>query len=574
MQKLKQQYPFLFFILIALWQFPLSPFYKFSLFPDTNTMLSMGKSLAHGVVPFKDIFEQRGLYMYVIHMVGVLPQAIHWLWFIEMINFYFIYLIVVKIFQLKDTIKHPEWWSVISLIILQFATGINQGASPEEFMLLPNTYAIYVILKHKNGLQNMTNHERFWLGLGLAYIFNVKYSNIGIIGIILLFDVILNHKKIWTVLLWDAYGFILGWLPVLLYFGFNNYLIQFFNVYFLENSQSTATNDVMSFMSRYAVIIGSNILMTLTSILLFWFAMRCGLKTYTRHIRYLVYSAFFIELLCISLIMRIGSSYTLSLQWMIILIGCYGLKDLKISFTTTRWKPINLFLLTFTMGFTIGINGYHLFTGDFSNIFALRIISPLQYKTLNNENVGDIKQSKIIAKNGNGSVLSYGYITNNIYLYNKSYPTKNIRYFDQTTIPYKTQPQAADSQYKYIENAVPKWVSMNLPSVEQSQIKHYAKKQSRLKSQLVASITAYTDRAIAHKNEYQLIRIKSNGLYSVYYFPKVLFKNYVAIDISNNQDYTLNNETYTTMNILFIRKSDVHKYPDLKQHHLVDITNK
>lgn len=564
----KINYPFAFFILIALWQFPLSPLFRINMFNDINTMLTMGKALAHGAVPFKDVFEQRGLYMYVIHLVGALPNSLHLLWIIEMINFYFIYRLVIKIFRLNIRIKRPQWWALGTLIVLQFATGINLGASPEEFMLLPNTYAIYIILKHPQGLHEVTNVERFLLTLGLAVIFNIKYSNIGIIGIILVFDLIINYKKAINVLLWDAFGFIVGWLPVLIYFGYNNYLFQFFKVYFIENSQSVHVTSIQDFLIRYSTIIGLNILMTFTMIMFFWFGIRFAIKNSVTYMKYLVYLAFIVELLCVSLIMRLGASYVLSLQWLCILIGCYGLYDLKDSLTSIKWKPINIFLLTATMSFTVGSSAYLLINKQFSNAFALRIISPLQYKSLNKTNNGDVIQSEIVAHHGNGSILAFGYITNNIYLYNKSYPTKAVRYFDQTTIPYTTQPQAADSQYKYVKNAVPKWISMNLPAVTSATQAAYNRKQKSKMLSFVAAITAYNARATKHKQQYQQVRVVDKNLYTVYYFPKVLFKNYILVNVSRNYDNIMNGKMYNTMNLLFLRKSDIKHYPDLKTYHL------
>lgn len=533
-------------------------------------MLTMGKAMMHGVVPFKDIFEQRGLYMYVLHWVGILPQPSHWLWIIEMINFYLIYQLLIKIFKLQSS-KYTTWKACITLITLQFASCFNQGASPEEFMLLPNIYAIYLMLKHYDGLTTVSNRERFLLALGLAFIFNVKYSNIGIIGVFLIFDLIINRYKFISVIRIDICGFIVGWLPIIIYFGSHNYLLQFFHTYFIENAKSTSIKSFSNWTIKYLTSIAANSLYIILYIMIFGVATYFVFRHVSRSIKLLISISFIIELLCISLIMRVGLSYSLSLQMMIIILGCYGSPYLIHSFLHKRWKWYQICLLIYPITIALLLN-IVIFSSHIKNsIFAIRILPISMYHTLNQRHIGDINQSKLINKHNNGLILSYGYIPTNIYLYNKSYPTQKIRYFDQTTIPYSSQPQAANSQYQYINNQTPKWISMTIPDITVKSYSQYASYLSQkplkntIMNNIAASITATQERISHHKNQYVIGLIKKDTNYTVCYIPKTLLHHYTLISIQNNHDSSLNDDSYSTYQLLFLRKSDLKKYPDLSK---------
>ena len=46
--------------------------YPFNDWVDANAFFTMGKSMFQGVVPYKDLFEQKGLILYFIYGIGSL----------------------------------------------------------------------------------------------------------------------------------------------------------------------------------------------------------------------------------------------------------------------------------------------------------------------------------------------------------------------------------------------------------------------------------------------------------------------------------------------------------------------
>ena len=49
-----------------------SPAFYFDYSPDNNAFFSVGKAMMHGIVPYKDIFEQKGPYVYLLHGIAYL----------------------------------------------------------------------------------------------------------------------------------------------------------------------------------------------------------------------------------------------------------------------------------------------------------------------------------------------------------------------------------------------------------------------------------------------------------------------------------------------------------------------
>lgn len=49
-----------------------SPFYVFNDWVDANAFFTMGKGMMNGLIPYKDLFEQKGPILYFIYGIGYL----------------------------------------------------------------------------------------------------------------------------------------------------------------------------------------------------------------------------------------------------------------------------------------------------------------------------------------------------------------------------------------------------------------------------------------------------------------------------------------------------------------------
>ncbi|MCV3741388.1 hypothetical protein OF387_09105 [Lentilactobacillus hilgardii] len=67
------------FLLISVWFMGFasytSPLFYFDYSPDNNCFFTVGKALMHGILPYRDVFEQKGPYVYLMHGIAYLLSS-------------------------------------------------------------------------------------------------------------------------------------------------------------------------------------------------------------------------------------------------------------------------------------------------------------------------------------------------------------------------------------------------------------------------------------------------------------------------------------------------------------------
>ena len=64
-----------------------SPLYAFNDWVDPHTMFSVGKGILHGMLPYRDIFEQKGPLILLFHSLGAVVSfdTLHGIWLLEIV---------------------------------------------------------------------------------------------------------------------------------------------------------------------------------------------------------------------------------------------------------------------------------------------------------------------------------------------------------------------------------------------------------------------------------------------------------------------------------------------------------
>lgn len=44
-----------------------SPFYRFSIYPDANAYMGVARAIGHGLMPYRDVFDHKGILLYLIN---------------------------------------------------------------------------------------------------------------------------------------------------------------------------------------------------------------------------------------------------------------------------------------------------------------------------------------------------------------------------------------------------------------------------------------------------------------------------------------------------------------------------
>ena len=221
-----------------------SPWYPFNDWVDENAFFTMGKSMMNGVIPYKDIFEQKGPFLYLIFGIGYLISHKTFLgvFILEVItcsiSLYFLYKIA-NIFKLKKSA-----YLILPLYATFIATSgaFVHGGSAEEFSMPFFFITLYYFFKHFK-VKELTKKEMVINGIVAGLILLIKYTLLGFyIGFtfIIFIDYLLkkDYKKSITYPLYLLLGMFIPFGIFLIYFLIAGGLGDFFKVYFLTNMTS------------------------------------------------------------------------------------------------------------------------------------------------------------------------------------------------------------------------------------------------------------------------------------------------------------------------------------------------
>lgn len=235
--------------------------YAFNEWGDANSFFTVGKSMFRGVIPYRDLFEQKGLLLYVIYGVGSLfsSTTFHGVFIVEVLFFtiflYYLHKIISLFLNEKYSFLLLPVMSFLVLTSLSFSTG----GSAEEFCLPMFSYTLYHFLKHfKVGL--LTKKELFYDGLMAGMVFMIKYTMLGFWFAFML-SILIHHlldKRIKEFFI-SGFSFLLGmFIPFgicSIYLLLNGAFMDFINCYFIVNFKYYSMSFSLLFRLRYIGVI-------------------------------------------------------------------------------------------------------------------------------------------------------------------------------------------------------------------------------------------------------------------------------------------------------------------------------
>jgi len=215
---------------------------------DANCFFTVGKSMFHGKILYRDIMEQKGPLLYFIHGLASLLS------FDSFIGVFCFELLAATAFLLLSfktlRLYAPEALSVIFLPItaalIYSSPAFCHGDSAEELCLPLLAYSVYTLLRFlKTGALKKPLLTFTVNGFLCGCVFFVKYT---LLGPFIAFGLTLFSlgvvRKNWPFLINLVCGFTLGLilsaLPWLLYFALSGSVSDFIRVYLYDNIFSYA----------------------------------------------------------------------------------------------------------------------------------------------------------------------------------------------------------------------------------------------------------------------------------------------------------------------------------------------
>ena len=218
--------------------------YIFNDWVDANAFFTVGKSMFNKVIPYKDIFEQKGPLLYLIYGFGYLisNKSFHGVFIIEVISFTVFLYYLHKIFSMSFNKKYSLVLLPYISMLITISGSFVHGGSCEEFCFPFITISLYYYFKHFNK-EELTKKEIIINGLMAGCVFMMKYTMLGFwIGfctfICINYLIKKEYKKIITFCLLFLLGMMIPFAMWLIYFLINGGVKEFIDVYFRLNMTS------------------------------------------------------------------------------------------------------------------------------------------------------------------------------------------------------------------------------------------------------------------------------------------------------------------------------------------------
>ncbi len=225
-----------------------SPLYAFNYWDDANVFFTMGRGILRGMVPYRDLYEQKGPVLYFAHALCALISSKSFIgvWLMEVALatvFAFFSWKIVKLYYVPSKLTIaivPAYLALVYTIRM-----INYGDCAEELCFPLLTIVVFLVLRAANGTKPGSDRlpcsrDALIIGIITGLLFWIKYTFLGaIIGVCIYMILWTIRPKAWKKLLKLVAVFLAGVaavsIPVLLYFAANHALRDLFEAYFYNN---------------------------------------------------------------------------------------------------------------------------------------------------------------------------------------------------------------------------------------------------------------------------------------------------------------------------------------------------
>ena len=221
-----------------------SPLYPFNPWDDANCFFTLGRGITHGLVPYRDLYEQKGPLLYFIYAFAALisDKSFIGAWIAECVM---ASLFAVFSWKTAKLFTEPPKYAIVLvplLIGLTYTSRLfNFGGNAEELCFPLLTIAFYLglrAIRTGNGLPS--KRDALICGIITAALFWIKYTFLGFMAGFCLYILVMAIKRkafseLWS-LIWRFFlGFLILTAPVLIYFIATGSLGFLWEVYFYNN---------------------------------------------------------------------------------------------------------------------------------------------------------------------------------------------------------------------------------------------------------------------------------------------------------------------------------------------------
>ncbi|USS87657.1 hypothetical protein M3M39_05985 [Fructilactobacillus hinvesii] len=455
-----------------------SPLYDFNYTGDNNNYLTVGKALMHGIVTYRDVFEQKGPYVYLLYgLASKISFTTFWgAALFEIVGLWLITLAAWKLASLWFSQKTAVGIALASVLFVLMEPYYSYGGTVEFWVYPAILSALLVVCQFDQKLPQLPKLAWFFQGLLVGIVFFAKYSLLGtwiaLFGGLTLWLVLQKKwRGLFLMIGWSGLGFLVSTVPWLLYFGWKDALPAFIRVYFIDNLTLYSKNHgtplqklghscgaLIHFLGLEQPELGLIVIIGIA--VLVW----------QRHLLRLPTKWLLIAMMLSNGVLvlyggQFGPYYYLAYFPDILLCAILGLVLLKqIVIKANIWKrnyhPVGIFSLEI-----VGLLMALLIIN--SNPWSSRLVknnpSVTLHPTKKRQVPAQIQFGKLMRQQSQGrpTLLTFDFLENGFYLTSGAYPT--VYYFEKNNIPEQKLPAMLESGISAMQHKQVEWVVIATP---------------------------------------------------------------------------------------------------------------
>lgn len=418
-------------ILITIFSY-CSPLYPFQTWVDPNCFFTVGKSILDGIVPYRDLYEQKGPLLYFMHTFASLIsyRTFIGVYLLEIIAAWAFLSISYKLINLFNKNKHSLFITIICGIVIYSSPCFVSGDSAEEFCLPLIAYTLYIGLKTIINKSAITPLQAFCIGITASCVLWIKFSITGFYfgWIIYLIYFYIKNKwayKILSSFLYAFLGLAISSIPIITYFIYNNALYVMLETYFYNNSTMYWSSDsiIINLYNNLSTSFNFNVLIWTFIILGQIITLRQKCASY-----FLITLCSTFAFCCCNVILRPYYSLILAI---FVPLGTTSLNYLKV-----KWPNIIPYTLIVTCIFA-------------NTLYSLKSSSIFESE----KDLPQYKFDKHFNAEENPTLLNYGFLDGGFYTYSGILPSN--KFFCQLNIKH---PDMMKDQDSIADNGLTKFI--------------------------------------------------------------------------------------------------------------------
>lgn len=219
--------------------------YVFNNWDDVNSYFSMGKALFNGKILYREVFDQKGMYLYFLYGLAYLISHISFLgvYIIELIAGFLDILGIYKILRLYVSEKISVVLSPLSFLVMIVSKSFWWGGSAEELCLPLYIFGMYLLVRYfvrDYSERSMSLNIVFTAGVLSGVVANIKFTGLGFFfaWMMLAFFSFLAHGKILKGIKASfvfLFGMFIPFVPWIFYFAMKKSLYDWYYGYVYIN---------------------------------------------------------------------------------------------------------------------------------------------------------------------------------------------------------------------------------------------------------------------------------------------------------------------------------------------------